>query len=279
MLKSRFFSVVVCLLFAFSIPCAVSEAANVAAAVKPDGKNLRILFLTAMSQEVEPLLSAHVVDKKHTLYPDLTIYEGKLDNNNVSVGMLGIGKVNAAYATTQYIIATKPDVIILFGSAGGLHALKRGVLFAAAQTWTYDYGAINPSGFEHWQSGTLPIGENLPPVKMPVDSNIRSIVSAKYPKVEWVTVATGDMFINNTAISQRIAKEGADLVDMESSVVASVASRFKIPSLVLRVVSDGANDDAKGTFSDSLDQVCLNATPQILSIMRTLADALPAAKL
>jgi 5'-methylthioadenosine/S-adenosylhomocysteine nucleosidase len=275
---SRILSALFCALFVFSIHSIDARAANDASTGKGTSKSSRILFLTAMQQELEPLLKSHLVKKDRQLYPDLTIYEGKLDHHQLSVGLLGIGKVNAAYATTQYILATKPDVVILFGSAGGLHALKRGVLFAAAQTWTYDYGAVNASGFEHWASGSLPIGENQPPVKRVIDSNIRTAVSSKHPKVEWVTVASGDTFINNTEISQRLAKQGADLVDMESAVVEDLAARFKIPSLVLRVVSDAANDDAHTDFSGSLDQVSENATPEVISIIRTVADAVPAAK-
>ena len=279
MSKSRFFSVVIFTLFAFSTHYSNAKAASELSDLKTKGKNIRILFLTAMSQEVEPLLKAYVVEKNHQLYPDLTIYDGKIDNNSLSVGVLGIGKVNAAYATTQYIMATKPDVVILFGSAGGLHSLKRGVLFAAAQTWTSDYGAQDPSGFVRWEPGVLPIGKNQPPVKRLVDSNLRTSVSSAHPKIEWVTIATGDSFVNNTVLSQQLARDGADLVDMESSVVETVASRFKIPSLVLRVVSDGGNDDAQINFAESLDQICEKATPELLSIIRTVADAIPAVKL
>ncbi len=266
-------------LLLFSIPFADARAATELSEGKTTGKNSRILFLTAMAQEVEPLLSTHIVEKSHPLPPDLTLYEGNLGNHSLSVGLLGIGKVNAAHAATQYIMAVKPDVIILFGSAGGLHALTHGALFAAAQTWTIDYGAQDPSGFVRWEPGVLPIGKNQPPVKRLVDSNIRSVVSSGHPKVEWVSVATGDSFVNNTLLSKQLAKEGADLVDMESAVVADLAARFKIPSLVLRVVSDGADDQAQGKFTDTLDQVSNNATPEILAIIRTVADSVPAAKL
>jgi nucleoside phosphorylase len=65
---------------------------------------------------------------------------------------------------------------------------------------------------------------------------------------------------------------------MESAVVADIASRFNIPSLVLRVVSDRADDSANTSFTESLDQVCENATPEILSILRTVADVIPSSK-
>ncbi len=274
MLLSLFYA-----LFIFSVYSTEAGAANDTLKGNDTRNSSRILFLTAMEQELTPLLKSNIVKKGKRLFPDLTIYEGKLGHHPLSVGLLGIGKVNAAYATTQYILATRPDVIILFGSAGGLHELKHGALFAAAQTWTYDYGALNASGFEHWAPGSLPIGKNQPPVKRVVDSNIRSAVSSKYPKIEWVTIASGDTFINNTALSQRLASEGADLVDMESAVVEELAARFKIPSLVLRVVSDAANDDAHSDFSASLDQVSEHATPVVISIIHTVADKIPATKL
>ncbi len=275
----KLFFAVICAFFMVSIQSPDAWAVIDTFAGHSTRKNSSILFLTPMSQEVEPLLKAHVVEKSHPLYPDLVIYKGKLDKHTLFVGMLGMGKVNAAYAITQYILATRPDVIILFGSAGGLHSLKRGVLFAAAQTWTSDYGAQEPSGFVRWEPGILPVGQIQPPVKKLVDANIRNTVSSGYPEVEWVTIATGDSFVNSTLLSQQLAREGADLVDMESAVVADIASRFNIPSLVLRVVSDGADDSANKSFTESLDQVCENATPEILSIIRTVADAIAARKL
>lgn len=237
---------------------------------------MQILFLTPMPQEIEPLLKAHVITERYPLYPDLMLGTGKLDTHDLAVGLLGIGKVNAAYATTQYITITKPDLIILFGTAGGVHpGLGHGTLYAARRTWTHDYGAKETTGFTRWEPGVLPIGDTPhAPIKRTVDPRIAALVTAAHPALPWVEVTSGDAFVNDTTEAHCLAQEGADLVDMESSVVADLAARFSIPTLVLRVVSDSADDDAHAHFTDSLERVCEVVTPQLLAIMRTLANQL-----
>lgn len=61
---------------------------------------------------------------------------------------------------------------------------------------------------------------------------------------------------------------------MESSVVIDIASKFNCPTLVIRVVSDKADDNAHTDFTESLEDVCQQVTPDILAIMRTAIDAL-----
>lgn len=236
---------------------------------------MRILFLTPMPQEVQPLLDAHVLDAEFHLPPDLPLYTGKLDTHDLTVGLLGIGKANAAYATTRYINETSPDLIVLFGSGGAVHAgLGHGQLYAAASTWTHDFGAQEPSGFVRWQPGALPIGTPTPPIPQPVGIRLKQAILNAHPDIQWKNIVSGDSFINDAATAADLARAGADIVDMESSVVVDIATKYKLPTLVLRVVSDGADNDAHTDFVESLDQVCERVTPQILSVMRTAAAAL-----
>lgn len=236
---------------------------------------MHILFLTPMSQELQPLLDAQVIDNSEPLPPDLTLYTGRLDAHDLSVGLLGIGKVNAAYATTCYLLKTQPDLVVLFGAGGGVHQhLAQGTLHAAAYTWTHDYGAHEPERFVRWEPGALPIGSVIAPTPQPVDSRIKSTIECAHPHVEWKTIASGDAFINNSELAQQLAQAGVDIVDMESSVVVDIASKFNCPTLVIRVVSDKADDNAHTDFTESLEDVCQRVTPDILAIMRTAIDAL-----
>lgn len=238
---------------------------------------MHILFLTPMPQEVDPLLKSGVITERYPLFPDLTLYSGKLGEHDLSVGLLGIGKVNAAYATTQYITITKPDTIVLFGSAGGLHdAVEHGTLYAAQHTWTHDYGTQEPARFVRWEPGVLPVGDiPVVPLKRVVAHSIQQAITLRHPEVRWASVVSGDSFLNNSDAARRLFDEGADLVDMESSVVADLAARFNIPSLILRVVSDKADDEAQADFASTLEKVCEKATPHLIAIMHSLTKPAP----
>jgi 5'-methylthioadenosine/S-adenosylhomocysteine nucleosidase len=242
---------------------------------------MRILLLTAMPQEVDPLVKAGLLYKEHVQLEnnnELRLFSGAPHPSlKLSVGLLGIGKVNAAFATTLYIKATEPDIVILFGTAGGLNKeLKQSQLYAASSTWTYDYGAHNPQGFVRWQSGTIPIGEVQAPTKIGAPAAVRELLERHHPDIEWRPMASGDCFLNNSDMSQQLFEEGADLVDMESSVVADIAQRFNIPSLILRVISDSADNNAHSDFLSNLDKVCADVTPKLINILYLLDDDMSA---
>ena len=57
------------------------------------------------------------------------------------------------------------------------------------------------------------------------------------------TVATGDIFVTDAKLKEKIRKEfKADVVDMESAAIAQTAKRNNVPVIVLRTISDGLND-------------------------------------
>ena len=65
-------------------------------------------------------------------------------------------------------------------------------------------------------------------------------------------IATGDRFIGDPAVLQALRDALPDLraVEMEGAAVAQVAEQEGIPWLVLRVISDGADEAAAQNFED-----------------------------
>ena len=65
-------------------------------------------------------------------------------------------------------------------------------------------------------------------------------------------IATGDQFIGDAAVLQELKAALPDLqaVEMEGGAVAQVAEQEAVPWLVLRVISDGADEAAAQSFSD-----------------------------
>jgi adenosylhomocysteine nucleosidase len=65
------------------------------------------------------------------------------------------------------------------------------------------------------------------------------------PQVVTGTVATGDVFVESTARSRELrAEHKADAVEMEGAAVAQVCFQWQVPCLVIRSVSDLANETA-----------------------------------
>ena len=80
-------------------------------------------------------------------------------------------------------------------------------------------------------------------------------VNNVFGKVEKGLVATGDRFIGEKSILNKLSEELPDLlaVEMEGAAVAQVACQEKKPFLIIRVISDGADDSAAQTFTDFLN--------------------------
>ena len=66
-------------------------------------------------------------------------------------------------------------------------------------------------------------------------------------------LATGDMFVSDTALRTELAKK-SQLCDMEGYSIAAVCQRFDVPCTLLKQVSDSANEESKGTWANVLDR-------------------------
>ena len=66
---------------------------------------------------------------------------------------------------------------------------------------------------------------------------------AKDKSLKLGTVTTGDIFVTDAKLKEKIRKEfKADVVDMESAAIAQTAKRNNVPVIVLRTISDGLSD-------------------------------------
>lgn len=67
---------------------------------------------------------------------------------------------------------------------------------------------------------------------------------------EGLTIATGDIFVDDAEAVARIRGLGGVLVDMETFALIWVAQQFGVPIRVLRVVSDRAQDGATQVWDE-----------------------------
>jgi len=81
------------------------------------------------------------------------------------------------------------------------------------------------------------------------------------PKVHEGVIVSGDQFINNLAYHEKIVESVKDLlpdgfhaIEMEGAAVAQVCQEMGIPFVVVRSISDKANQEAAGNFELFMDQ-------------------------
>ncbi|MFG2479636.1 nucleosidase [Streptomyces fagopyri] len=142
----------------------------------------------------------------------------------------GMGKVNAAAALALTLSrGERPGEIVNLGTAG---ALKEGLpgVHEISRVVQHDFD----TALLHRISGRV-YGAPL------------TVGAGRGP-----TLATGDTFVTDSAVRDRLALE-ADLVDMEGYAVATVAQHLNIPVRLVKFVSDSADEDARTTWPEALD--------------------------
>ncbi len=213
----------------------------------------KIILLAAMGSEVAPL-------------------ERKLPGM-VIVGT-GVGKVAAAMNTQRAIMNHQPDAIVFVGVAGGLGSVSRLDVIVAkdAVQWDVDITPINGG-----EVGTLNNGQRFLPLE-PNGSELALQASLElgYPSILG-RVASGDAFLADPAKSAWIQTTfQADAVEMEGAAALQVASENKIPMVLIRVISDGAGDDAPMSFSDFLEAAAERAANVVAAFLPKWLDHLTA---
>jgi 5'-methylthioadenosine/S-adenosylhomocysteine nucleosidase len=204
----------------------------------------KIILLAAMGSEVAPL------EKK---LPGIIILG------------TGVGKVAAAMNTQRAILEHKPDAIVFVGVAGGLGNVSRldVVIAKDAVQWDVDITPINGG-----EIGTLNNGQRFVPLEeYGSQLALEASLELGYPS-KLGRVASGDAFVADPTKSTWIQTTfQADAVEMEGAAALQVATENKIPMVLIRVISDGAGDDAPMSFTDFLEAAAERAANVVAAFL------------
>ncbi|MEC7248791.1 MAG: 5'-methylthioadenosine/adenosylhomocysteine nucleosidase [Cyanobacteriota bacterium] len=219
-------------------------------------------LLGAMPEEIGSDLS-HLKDLSCSNHGDLTIHKGSLgDTVQLSLAWSGWGKVSAARAATR-LLASDPniDLLVFTGVAGAADPTLRQwdvVLADAVVQHDMDARPLFPRF-------TLPAlnQDRLQPQQDWFNWAKTALLEAYdagglegFARPSSGLIATGDRFIGDAAVLQTLRDDlpGLRAVEMEGAAVAQVAEQEGIPWLVLRVISDGADEAAAQSFEDFLQR-------------------------
>lgn len=194
----------------------------------------RIAIVSAMEIEIY-YVHEYLVKRENWRKVSEDIYENKKKQLIVTVQIMGVGKVNAAYKTTEIIYQFQPDLIVNVGYAGGLidNAKKGDVAIGN------DYVQVD---FTPFFSQNIPIINKSP--REVVDHLEKVAEKLEFPYFTG-KIATGDFFLQSTKKKNEIRNKFNPIAfDMESAAVAQVATKKEVDFIALRTFSDLADDDA-----------------------------------
>lgn len=169
---------------------------------------------------------------------------GTLFGKEIVVCNCGVGKVNAAMSAQIVIDRFDPDYVINSGISGSLSKLAPHLSIVVSDKLYYNDFDLS-----------MLVDNNYPGVdRFSADRMlIKKFFDANSERNDLVlgNIATGDVFVTSSAKKQEIQKIGdAISCEMEGAAIAHVAYANKKPFIVLRCISDLADDDAGQTFDD-----------------------------
>lgn len=247
----RFVIPAVAILFAFVLPgsCLADAPPEPVTAI-----------LGAFGAELE-LLRGAITNRADRTFLGVSFVVGELEGRAVVLGETGVGKVNAAMTTTLLIDHFRPKEVIFTGIAGGLNPdLLPGDIVIGARTAQHDLGTVTAEGFQNWGVRNPLTGERNP-VYFPSDDRLRGLAreagsevdlegltttrGERTPRIAEGTILTGDAFVASSSERSglRTRMEG-DAVEMEGAAVAQVCYQHSVPCIVIRSLSDSADEDA-----------------------------------
>lgn len=203
-------------------------------------------IIGAMTVEVETLKD-HMTDCRISTRAGMEFCEGKLAGLDAVVVQCGVGKVNAALCVQILCDSFAVTHVVNTGVAGSLCAeLDIGDLVISREGVYHDFdcNVINPA----YKIGQVP---GLPVWSFKADETLIELAIAAAEVVNpghnrIGTVASGDQFICNKQIKEKIiADTGAICTEMEGAAIAHAAWRNQVPFVILRAISDKADDSAE----------------------------------
>ena len=205
---------------------------------------MKIGVIGAMQMEVDNL-QANMTDTKVVEYSGITFVEGKIDGKSVVAAKCGIGKVFAAICAQTMILEFNVDMIVNIGVAGSL--TKDLSVFDVAVATNVVQHDMDATGFGY-RKGQIP---QMPVFFFNADDNLRRLAAEVCKEVNpdiqvfEGRIASGDQFVCDQGVKDNIVKEfSAYAVEMEGAAIGQAAALNGVPFLIIRAISDKADDSA-----------------------------------
>ena len=233
----------------------------------------KIGIIGAMELEVETL-KAHMTTTRITTKAHVEFHEGTLNGTPVVIVRSGVGKVNAALCVQILAGLFGVTAIINTGVAGSLcNDLDIGDLLVSRDAMYHDVDCH----FVDYPVGMVP----GMPLAFEADDTLLAYAFAAAESVnpghtKIGRVASGDQFVCQTEQKARItAVTMAMCTEMEGTAIAQTAFRNAVPFVILRAISDKADDSAQmdyPTFEAIAADRCARVTMAMAKCIREAED-------
>jgi adenosylhomocysteine nucleosidase len=237
-------------------------------------------IMGAMEVELDLISKDMVIEEVDTIATK--IYKsGKIYGVPCVMARAGVGKVGAAQTAQMLITEYGVDVVIFTGVAGGINPqLDIGDIVVSSNVVHHDFGQILPDAFTPYDTvgyfaDTVLVGLALQAAGnielQPIPEEMRG--ADEVPEVILGRVATGDQFISSEVKRLWIEETfHADCVEMEGAAVAQICAVNDVPFVIIRSLSDLANEEAEVDFEVFVVYAATNSSLLVKEMLKLLGQ-------
>ena len=222
-------------------------------------------IIGAMQVEVEILVGRMEARQERSIAGSV-FYEGILEGLPTVVVQCGVGKVNAALCAQILCDCFQVTHLVNTGIAGSLNAqLDIGDLVVSTDVMYHDFDCV-PAGYAMGQVPGMDV------TAFPADE---TMISLAWTAAQMVhpghirkgRVATGDQFVARKNQKETIISiTGGLCTEMEGAAIAQTAYRNGIPFVVLRAISDKADDSARMDYP-TFERMAAHRCAEVTSLL------------
>ena len=223
-------------------------------------------IIGAMDEEVA-MIKAQLTDVQVESRAAMDFYKGKLEGKEVVVVRSGIGKVNAAMCTQILADIYGVTGVVNTGIAGSLKAeIDIGDIVLSSDALQHDMDA---TGFGY-EPGQIPRVETL---AFKADEGLIHLAEECCSKVnpDIHTFVGRDQFISDKEKKKWLTDTfGGYCTEMEGAAIAQACYLNSIPFLIVRAISDKADDSASVDYPAFEAKAIVHSVNLLTEIVRSL---------
>lgn len=236
----------------------------------------KIGIIGAMDAEVAILLKCMQENGsgvEQTVFGGITFNEGQINGKTVVVAKSGIGKVNAALCAEQLILRFGVNAVINTGIAGALGGDLRIFDMAVSTDAVYHdmdavYFGYKPTEIPQMKCSAFPADRELIDL---AKAAFKTMYNDSERKIVEGRIATGDQFISSKESKAHIKELCNPIcVEMEGAAIAHACYLSGIPYVILRCISDMADDTVEQTYSFNENTAAEMSAKVVLEVIKNV---------
>lgn len=240
----------------------------------------RLIAVIGIPNEIAPF-EAKIEKPVATLIQGFVFTSGTINGTRIVAARSGVGKVNAAIATTLLMDHFTPSAVLFTGTAGAIDKnLNPGDVVIGTGVGYHDFGSITDRGFT--RSATRnPVTGVIDPQFFPANPELlaaarraaKTLQPSRGPRTDGGApvirdglIVTGDAFVSAADRRKDLRADlNAIAVEMEGAAVAQVCARYNVPVIVIRSITDRADSEARGSYQRFLDTAARNSADLVVA--------------